>query len=205
VTDGRSQETVELAALRERAAKLEARVDEFEREQREAVQAAGVASQRLADVERRAGLGEKVSAATRRDAEHELMRARAAAAEPWAERIAGARAAARDARAAVQAFVGQNLEPLVAELEQDGERAAQAVDDAARALLAAYGERMAVEQQVWALISMVRPSRPGDIERTRSESLVDEARRLLAGDGERPPRLLVDPRAPRHAAQGAAA
>jgi hypothetical protein len=102
------------------------------------------------------------------DAEHELMRARAAAAEPWAERIAGARAAARDARAAVQAFVVRTWKPLVAELEQDGERAAQAVDDARRALLAAYGERMAVEQQVWALISMVRPSRHGDIERTRS-------------------------------------
>jgi hypothetical protein len=105
----------ELAELTQRRASAQARVDQLERQQRAATEAAAKASATLADLERRALGGEKVSAATRRQAEDALTRARAEAGEPWAERIAGSRAAIRDAQTEVQKFTAAHLDELVAD------------------------------------------------------------------------------------------
>jgi hypothetical protein len=67
-------------------------------------------------------------------------------------------------------------------------------------VIAAYRERMAVEARVTALCAIVRPPRPGDIVRTRSEALAREAERLLHAGGEAAPVPAVDPRQPRHGA-----
>jgi hypothetical protein len=93
-------------------------------------------------------------------------------------------------------FVGEHLDELLAELHEDSNEAAGAVNRACRVLEAAYQERQAVEQNVTALAGMVRVPRPGDVQRTRAEAVVREANRLLAEGGEAPARLTVDPRAP---------
>jgi hypothetical protein len=48
------------------------------------------------------------------------------------------------------------------------------------------------------VLSLVRPSRPGDVRRTRAEALYNAAGALLLGGGESSPEVLADPRQPRH-------
>jgi len=86
----------------------------------------------------------------------------------------------------------------VAELHEDAEAAAEAVNRACRAVEAAYYERQAVEQRVTTVAAMVRVPRPGDVRRTKAEAVVRETNRLLAEGGEQAPTLTVDPRKPRH-------
>jgi hypothetical protein len=76
--------------------------------------------------------------------------------------------------------------------------AAQAMDTAAEAVVAANTQRASVEQRVFALITLIRPARPGDVARSRAEALAAEAGKLLQQGGERAPQVLVSPSQPRH-------
>jgi trans-2-enoyl-CoA reductase len=142
----------ELERARERAS---ARADELESQQRAAAEAAALASGVVADLERRQIGGEKITAATRREAEDTLARARAEADQPWAEKIAGAQAARRDAHQRVQAYIGEHLDQLVAAEEADGELATAKLNAAAEAAIAAYSERERIASNISALASTI--------------------------------------------------
>lgn len=103
-----------------------------------------------------------------------------------------------DLDANIAAHVAPSFDALAEELAADGQAAATRVDDAARALIDAYGERQGVEQRVFTLAGAIRNPRPGDVRRTRAEAVVAEAEKLLQAGGEAPPALLADPRQPRH-------
>jgi hypothetical protein len=85
VSDNAPSAAEALAELAQRRGVAQARVDELEREQREATAAAEEASLNLVELERHG-----VSPGGRRaKLEKTLAEAKARAAEPWAERIAG--------------------------------------------------------------------------------------------------------------------
>lgn len=186
-----------LAALLATRAELEERLDALDREQRAATKRRDAASGALADLERKMILGSVVTDAQRTDAEDALARAKAENAAPWLERRAGVLAAIRDHDRELQTFVADHLDELLAEQAEDGEAAAEAVDRACQALVAAFRERQAVEQRVVGIAAMIRIPRVEDVARTRAEAVVAEANRLLDAGGEAAPLLRVDPRAPR--------
>jgi hypothetical protein len=100
----------------------------------------------------------------------------------------------------VQAFIRENLDPLLDELADDGAKAAAQLDAAAEAVRSAYAARMDVEARTFALLGLVHAPRPGDVVRSRSDRLAAEAEKLLGQGGERPPDVVVRPGEPRHAA-----
>jgi chromosome segregation ATPase len=187
--------SVELAKVQEQRGRAAARVDALEREQRGAAAAAAAASAALAEHERQGG----APAGKRRELEQALAAAKSKAAEPWPERIAGARSAVRDCDRAVRSFVAENLSELIADLEADGQAAAERVNSAAADLLAAYSEREAVAARIGGLASMVGSLRPGDVTYSRAEAVAREATRFVQVGGEAAPQLRHDPREPRHA------
>jgi chromosome segregation ATPase len=155
-----------LAALVAARHELDERLDVIDAEQRQATQDVERLSAELADLERRAAIGEKVSANTRTEAEQALASARLRNGEPWAERRAGVHAGIRDAERDVRAFVTEHLDELLAELYEDGEAAAESVNRACRSLEEAYLRRMTVDQQITA-VSGLAAGRPGDVSRTK--------------------------------------
>jgi kynureninase len=184
-----------LAALHEARAAAARRVDDLEREARESVAAAEQASAMLVEHERVGG-----SATKRRELEASLARARERAAEPWPERVAGARQAVHDASTQMQAFIGEHLVELVAVHEAEAEAAVAEMVEACRALVSAYRRREAASQMIGTLASTVGRVHPSDVgPSTRCDGLLREANRLLL-EGEPVPRLRHDPREPRHAA-----
>jgi hypothetical protein len=192
-------ETQELAALLAQQQRLAARVDEIGAEERAAVAAVHAASDALVTLERQAAAGAKVSPARRTEAEDRLLQARTAGAAPWGERRKAAQLVAADARQAVAAYVGEHLDPLLAELAERGERAAQEVNAAAEAVVAAYQERQAIESETFAMLGRLgHRVRPGDVARPRSEPVAAEARKLMEQGGEQAPTVLVRPGTPRH-------
>jgi hypothetical protein len=190
--------TVELAKLREKQARLAARVSQVEGEQRAATAAVEAARNELVRLERSSALGEKVSQTARQRAEDALLQARTAGAAPWGERIAGAQEAARQAEQEVRAFIGRRLSELVEALEADGRTAAADLTAHAEGVIAAYERRETIAREISALASMVAPVRPGDVTRTASEQLAAACNALILGGGENPPRLAHDPRQPRY-------
>jgi hypothetical protein len=188
-----------MARLVERREHALAQASEIEAKGRAAQQAAVLASRELEQLERKAISGaEKVSQAARRAAEEKLAAARALASEPWNERARAAQMGANDLLHQMQRFAAERLDELLDGLREKGEAAASKVDAGAEMILDGYAERAQVEQQVFALVSMIRPARPGDVARTRAEQLAAEAQKLLRGGGEAWPQVLVDPRGPRH-------
>jgi hypothetical protein len=186
-----AERLAELLAERER---IRTRVAEVDSQQREATAAAQQASDELIELERKGGR----PGAQRSKLEQTLAEARARAAEPWAERIEGARQRARDAHGAVQRFVGEHLTELVESREVNGRIAAQALTDAAQAILAAHAERERVAREIAELCSLVARVSPGDVSYSRAEGLARAAGDLLQAGGEEPPVLQRDPREPRH-------
>jgi hypothetical protein len=191
----RSEASTELAALLDRGRALRDRLDDIDREQREATARAEAASAALAELERRALAGDDVSAERKR-LEGELGKARARAGEPWAERRAGGQEAVRDHARQVTIFVGQNFAALYDELAADAEAAAARVDNACNELLAAYHERMIVDGRVTTLSAMIRAPQLGGVARTHAEAVAAAASALLQAGGERAPLLYNDPRQP---------
>jgi hypothetical protein len=193
----RSEVSTELAALLDQGHALRERVDDIDRQQREATERAATASAALAQLERRSLAGEDVGP-ERKKLEAELAKAKATAAEPWAERRAGGQQAVRDFEQEVTRFVGQHLGELAAELHEDAEAAAERVDNACHALIAAYHERMLIEGRVIGISAMVRAPQLGDVARTKAEAVVSEANALLQAGGEQAPLLRNDPRQAQH-------
>jgi hypothetical protein len=193
----RSEASTQLTALLAHGHALRDRVDEIDREQREANKRAATASDALAELERRALAGDDVSA-QRKKLEAELAKAKAKAAEPWAERRAGGQQAVRDHEQRVVLFVGEHFAELYGELAEDAEAAATRVDQAAHELIAAYHERQLIEGRVTMLAATIRSPRPGDVERTRAEAVAAAASALLQGGGEQAPLLHVAPTTPRY-------
>lgn len=138
----RSEVSTELAALVAQRDALRDRVEAIDSEQREANERAANTSVALAELERRALAGHDVGG-QRKKLEAELAKARAAAAEPWAERRAGGQQAVRDHEQQVRIFVGQHFAALYDDL---AEAAATRVDHACNELLAAYHERQVIER-----------------------------------------------------------
>lgn len=141
----RSEVSTELAALVAQRDALRDRVEAIDSEQREANERAANTSVALAELERRALAGDDVGG-QRKKLEAELAKARAAAAEPWAERRAGGQQAVRDHEQQVRIFVGQHFAALYDDLAEDAEPAATRVDHACNELLAAYHERQVIER-----------------------------------------------------------
>lgn len=192
-SEERSTATQAMTRLVEQRERARARVDEIEAEQREATAAAQQASSELVELERKGGRG-----AQRSKLEAELAEAKARAAEPWAERIEGTRQRARDAHTEVQRFAAEHLDELVADLEVEGAAAAARLTDAAEAMLAAHTERERIAREIAERCSLVTRVHPDDVSRSKAEALVRAAADLLQAGGEEPPRLLRDPRRPRH-------
>jgi hypothetical protein len=93
----RSAEAVELSRLVDERLALDARIDAIEEAQRTAWETLRRLSAELAELERRAAGGDKVTDSERTKLEQKLAAARARAQEPWAERRGGLELAARDA------------------------------------------------------------------------------------------------------------
>jgi len=187
-----------LAALLTSRAQMASRADAIEVQQRQAVEDRDAAAVALAQLERKSAAGEPVSQGERTKAEKTLSETRAQADAPWAERRAGAIAAVGDADDAIRRFIAEHLDELVDELREDGTAAAESVDAACRSIVEGYQARMLIEERLTSLLSMVRVPRVGDVTRTKAESVVGEANRLLDSGGEQAPVMRVDPRAPRH-------
>lgn len=180
----------ELAELLERRAALAARVDQLEQQQRAAHEDANRAAAAVAEAER-------VGTPDTKGLDATLAKARGRAAEPWAERRAGARRAMFDHDALIQRFTVERYAELQAGLREQGEAARTAVDDAAGQLVAAHGAWEGIAGRMSALASSIAPVRPGDWVRARAERAAGEAARLLDNGGELVPDVR-DPRAPRH-------
>jgi hypothetical protein len=170
----------ELAKLQDRRARAAARVDALEADWRAAVTAAQEASAGLAHAER---VG--VSASKRSALEEELATAKARAAEPWAERVEGAKAAVRDADSAIREHVATHLPALVADEEAAGREVAAKINELALALVAAFSEREQIESSLGQLL--VRAAgrvSPGDVTYSRAADVAVACRALLDSGGE---------------------
>jgi hypothetical protein len=190
----RGPEATELNQLINRSTELASKVDELERQQRATHTDVAEASNDLEQLERRSLGGEKVSDSQRRRAEEALARTRQKEQEPWSERVRAARLAVQDAEQCVRAHVAENLDKLLAELTENAQAAASGVDETAAAFLAAVEERTRVEQATAQLASLVRPMRPGDISRARSDAAALEVGRFVEGGPEVAPILrLAEP------------
>ena len=186
----RGEAAVELARLIDSRAELEAKLDALDREQRGTAETLAKRSAELTALEKRALEGEQVGAADRRKAEDALVKAKAAHAANWAEKRSALRQAIAGHQGRVQAFVGEHFTELVAEVEQDGAEAAQAVDTAATKLVEAARERDAASRRLDALVTAVcGQSKFGDVAISRSEAVVGAAERLLSDGGEVAPTL----------------
>jgi hypothetical protein len=173
----------------------------IEAKQREAMVAVARCSRELEELERRAiAASEQVSQAARGRAEKALADAKREASQPFSERARAARFGADDLLGEAGRFAVQHLDELLDGLHGRGEAAARIVDDGARMVLDGHTQRAKVEQETFALITLIRPARPGDVRRTRGEQLAAEAQKLLAAGGEAPPDVLVRPDEPRHVA-----
>jgi hypothetical protein len=185
-----SEAALELARLIDSRAELESKLDALDREQYAAGEKVTRLSDELTALERRSLEGESVTPAQRSKAEGELAKARAVAASPWGERRQALREAISGHQGRVQWFVAEHFAELVEEVEQDGEQAAQAVDDAAAKLVAAARERDIASKRLDALIATVNGhSNFGDVAVARSDAAVREAGRMLQQGGEIAPRL----------------
>jgi len=105
---------------------------------------------------------------------------------------------------AVQRFAGSRMEELLHDLAENGQRAAEAVDAAAQALLDAYAQRMEVERRTFQMPSLVHRPSPGDVQRSRADQVTQAAEKLLQGGVETWPEVLHRPGQPRHPTVGAA-
>jgi hypothetical protein len=179
-----AEATAQLDELRKRRARAAARVSGLEQEWRTTVAAARNASAALAEAER---IG--ASASKFHTLESRLADAKARAAQPFAERIEGAKAAVRDTDQAIRAHIGGNLVELVEAKEADGARVAERINELAGALIEAWLERERIASDISALATKVAPISPGDVSWSRAEDAFRACTALLNADGEEGPTL----------------
>jgi hypothetical protein len=176
---------IELARLVDAHAELEAKLDQVDRDQRDATETVARLSAALVELEKNDLAGETVAPAQRAKAEGELAKARAKAAAPWNERRAAVRQTILDQRGRIQHFVSDHFADLVEEVEQDGAEAARRMDDGARMLVEAAHARARCAAQLDQLIAAVRGrSQFGDVAISRAEAAVREATQLIEQGGE---------------------
>jgi hypothetical protein len=175
----------EHARLSEAKAAADRKVAAVEDEARQAGLAAQEASAALAQAER---VG--VSAAKRHALEAALAKAKGRAGEPWAERLAGAQAAARDAASALRQCVQANLLELIRPVEAEAEDAVAEMTTAAQTCLGAAHRREDAARRIGTLLAMsgasVTPHSVGPL--TRAGEAIQTITRLLQ-EGEPVPRL----------------
>jgi hypothetical protein len=176
--------TAQLQQLQEQRTVAAARISDTERAWRNANQQAADASAALAEVERQGG-----NISKRRKAEETLAAAKQKAAEPWQERLDGARAAARDVVRELREFAAENLGELVEALEQEGQATADRINAAAAELIAAHAEWEAIAGRIGATITMVSHPGPYHVSRSTAEQTVRAAVALINDGGEQGPVL----------------
>ena len=187
-SEPRSEAAIELTRLLGVQVELEARLDTLDREQRTAAETLTERSAELVALERRGLEGEQVTAAQRNKTEDALLKAKTAHAAPWGERRSAIQQAINGHQGRVQAFVAEHFAELVDEIEQDGAKAARAVDAAAGTLVTAYQERARCSQRLDTLIAAINgTSRSGDVALSRADGLFREADRMLQKGGEAAP------------------
>ena len=198
-TDEAVAATTRLRELLDQQHRLEARLDQVRAEERAAGIALEQASRELVELERAAASGTvKLSAAKRQAAEDHVLRCRMAFEAPWPQRREAVALAIQDAQRAVAVFTGANLDALLADLEAQGRRVVEKVDEACRQLLDAYAERAAVEQATFQMLSRVGRVEPRDVRRTQAEQVAAAAEALLQRGGEPWPEVLHRPHEARH-------
>ena len=176
-----AEATAKLAELQEQRGRAVARVDDLEREMREAGAAAAQASAALIEYERKGG-----PAARRRELEQTLAAAKAKAGEPWSERIEGARQSVRDLDQRLRQYVAQNLPELLAAKEADGDAAAERVNQLAAEFYEAWLARERIAAEIGGLISRVSAPGPSDVSHSAADQAAAACRALLDNGGERP-------------------
>jgi hypothetical protein len=176
--------TTQLQELHHRRANAAARITEIERTWQAANEQAAIASQALAELERQGA-----SAPRRHKAEETLTAAKLKQAEPWQERLDGARAAARDVDRELREFTAANLGELVEALEQEGQAVADRINAAASELIAAHAEWEAIAGRIGATITLVQAPGPYDVSRSTAEQTVRAAVVLINDGGENGPVL----------------
>jgi hypothetical protein len=180
-----AEATAKLAELKEQRARAAVRVDDVEREARQAGAAVQQCLAELAEVERSGA-----TARRRTEAEAALATARQAADQQlWAARLSGAQQGLRECDQAIRAHISANLCPLLAEQEAAGELAAQRVDAAAAELVAAWMERERIAAGIGELVSKVARVEPTDVSRSRAEAAAQAAILLANQGGEVAPAL----------------
>jgi hypothetical protein len=181
--EARGEAMAELLRLAEVEEAARGRVGQVGMDARAAGTELAAAKDALIELERRAGV-DGPAAQERKQAETRLAKAEEAAKAPWVERRTGAEAAVRDAHHAVQLHAAEHLAELVAEVEEDGVAAAEAVNHAAEAFLAAVARRGEVDQTLTEVVSLVHRMTPGTLNRPRSDAARREIETLLREGGE---------------------
>jgi hypothetical protein len=174
-TEPRTPASTEFAALVTRRDDAARRVRDLEAAQRQASADAVAAAEAVSDAERQEGHGEPVTDAERKRRERELIKARERRAEPWPERITGARRAVAECEREILAHAGAHYDELMAELEQDARAAAERVNAALHELRAAYEARQHEDQRVNRLITLATGNnRPGLVMWSKLEKIAQE-------------------------------
>lgn len=182
---------IELVRLAEDEQRLRARVDEIGRAARDATAELAAAREALAELERRAAT-EQVTAQPWRKAEERLARAEQAASAPWPQRRAGAERAAQDGRQLIQRHIAEHFNAIVSELEENGAAAAEQVDHAAEAFLAATYRRAEADRNLTAVVALTRRMTPNDVTRARSDEAVRAVSAFIERGGEVGPALRIE-------------
>jgi hypothetical protein len=182
----------QLATLLQRRREAAGAVAQTEAAQRRAREQLGEASDALSALEREAAVGDEPPPQERKRLEKQLQVAQARAGEAWAERIKGRRQATKATERAIVEHITHNLETLIAELEEDAHAASDALDEAARMLVARYEAREAVAGRLVAVVAATRPMKPNATYSSRAGEVVQAAQALLRV-GERPPTLTFNP------------
>ena len=89
-------------------------------------------------------------------------------------------------------YATEHLSELIAGIEGDGRVVAERVNAAAREFVDATLQRAEIEQRLFAVLSLTRVTRPGDVNRARSDQAVAAVTTLLREGGEVGPELRVE-------------
>jgi hypothetical protein len=87
--------------------------------------------------------------------------------------------------------VAEHLDELVGELEEDGRAAAEQVDHAAEAFLAATERRAEAERTLIQVVALARRMNPNDVTRSRADEAAHAVSALMQRGGESGPALRV--------------
>jgi hypothetical protein len=190
----RSPAASELNRLLDARAEVVATMRDAEYAGRTAGEAAHVASSQLSALEARRLGGDDVTDAERKKAEKRLAESRARQAEPWGERVAGARRALANADAAISRFIAANYDVLAGEVAEDAQAVKDRADEALQEIGRVYAQREDVVRRSDALIAVVARVKPGQTPFSKLEPVVREAERVLMSGGEDAPIPKRDPR-----------